>query len=52
MTTDIHGHSLSGATAVALVPYEAALEAFNLYRGHPLALLDEAIATAPAFAMA
>jgi hypothetical protein len=52
MTTDLHGHKLTGATTAALAPYEKALEAFNLYRGDPMALLGEAIATAPAFAMA
>lgn len=52
MTSDIHGHALSNATTAALAPYEKALEAFNLYRGDPMALLDEAIAAAPAFAMA
>ena len=52
MTTDIHGHSLSGATSAAVIPYEKAFEAFNLYRGDPIALLDEAIAAAPDFTMA
>jgi len=52
MTTDIHGHTLTGATAEAAAAYEKAFEAFNLYRGDPIALVDEAIATAPDFAMA
>ena len=52
MTTDIHGHALTGATAEALASYEKALEAFNLYRGDPMALLADAVAAAPSFAMA
>jgi tetratricopeptide (TPR) repeat protein len=52
MTTDIHGHAVTGATTEALASYEKALEAFNLYRGDPMTLLAETIKAAPAFAMA
>lgn len=52
MPTDRQGNALSGATAEAVEPYDRAVEAFNIYRGDPIALLDEAIAAAPDFAMA
>ncbi len=52
MTTDIHGHTLTGATTEAAAAYEMAFESFNLYRGDPIALLDQAIAIAPDFTMA
>lgn len=52
MTSDIHGHAMTGATAEAAAAYERAFECFNLYRGDPIALLDEAIAAAPDFTMA
>lgn len=52
MTKDIHGHALTGATTEAAAFYEKALEAFNLYRGDPMAFLAEATAAAPGFAMA
>lgn len=41
-----------GATPEALRLYAAAAEGFALYRGDPVARLDEAIALAPRFAMA
>ncbi len=52
MTQDQHGHALTGATAGAAAAYHQAVEAFNLYRGDPIALLDAAIEASPGFAMA
>lgn len=52
MLTDRQGNTLSGANAEALDLYSRAVEAFNLYRGDPVALLDQAIEAAPDFAMA
>jgi hypothetical protein len=52
MIQDRQGNALTGATAAAAAHYDAALEAFGLYRGDPVAELDAAIAAAPAFAMA
>ncbi|MFG6159199.1 tetratricopeptide repeat protein [Halomonas sp. 1390] len=52
MSTDRQGNALSGATPAAVDAYDEAVTAFNLYRGDPVARLDEAIAQAPAFAMA
>ncbi len=52
MLTDRQGNALSGATADAVTIYDQAVEAFNLYRGDPVALTDSAIAAAPEFAMA
>jgi tetratricopeptide (TPR) repeat protein len=45
-------HTLSGATADAVVHYDLAVEAFNIYRGDPIASLAQAIEIAPDFAMA
>ncbi len=52
MITDKQGNILSGATAEAAGLLDQAVTAFNLYRGDPLAPLDQAIALAPDFAMA
>ncbi len=52
MLSDVQGNAVSGANAVALAEYEAALRGFNLYRGDPVAHCDAAIAEAPDFAMA
>lgn len=52
MTRDLQGHILSEATAEAAGHYQRAVEAFNLYRGDPMAHLGDAIAAAPRFAMA
>jgi len=52
MQQDRQGNALSGATQTAAALYDQALEIFNIYRGDPLAPLDEAIAAAPDFAMA
>lgn len=52
MTRDLQGHPLSEATAEAASHYQQAVEAFNLYRGDPMAHLADAIAAAPRLAMA
>ncbi len=52
MYTDRQGNTLTGATAESAQLYDKAVEAFNVYRGDPIALADDAIATAPAFVMA
>src|SRR5262245_2265888 len=52
MSTDSQGHPLTGATTEAAARYELAVEAFNVYRGDPIALLSNAIEIAPNFAMA
>lgn len=52
MLTDRQGNAVKGATADAVPCFDRAIEAFNLYRGDPLALLDQAVARAPEFAMA
>lgn len=52
MPADRQGNTLSGANATALDHYEAAVRAFNIYRGDPVALVDAAIAAAPAMTMA
>ena len=45
MLKDAHGLNVTGANAAALEAYERALYALRTYRGDPVALLDEAIAT-------
>ncbi|MCE8033186.1 MAG: tetratricopeptide repeat protein [Halomonas sp.] len=52
MPTDRQGNALPGATAEAAELYARALEAFNLYRGDPVALLAQALEAAPDFSMA
>jgi len=52
MFADLQGHVLSGATELALSKYEAAVHAFNIYRGDPVALVDQASDAAPEFIMA
>ena len=52
MITDSQGNALSGATSEAAEFFCQAVEAFNIYRGDPVGLLDSAIETAPDFAMA
>ncbi|SFH46394.1 hypothetical protein SAMN04488020_11555 [Palleronia marisminoris] len=49
---DIRGLDVTGATAAALVPYEAAVADLQCYRGDPVAQVDAAIEAAPGFAMA
>lgn len=52
MTYDRQGNTMTGATPKAAELFGQALHAFNIYRGDPVSLLDEAIAEAPDFAMA
>ncbi|PDQ22803.1 tetratricopeptide repeat protein 38 family protein [Mesorhizobium sanjuanii] len=52
MLTDQQGNVLSGATAEASGLFDRAVEAFNIYRGDPVGLLEQAIEVAPDFAMA
>ena len=49
---DQQGHTLTGATFDAAELYDQAVEAFNIYRGDPIGMLDQAIEVAPEFAMA
>lgn len=49
---DRHGNAVSGANGVAIGHFDASVEAFGIYRGDPLALLDAAIAEAPEFVTA
>ena len=48
---DVQGNRLSGATAAGAAALDAAVRAFNLYRGDPLAELDRAAAAAPTMPM-
>ncbi|MGR7921159.1 tetratricopeptide repeat protein [Zobellella denitrificans] len=50
--SDQQGNTLSGASAEAVVLFDQAVTAFNLYRGDPIGLLDRALELAPDFAMA
>lgn len=52
MLADRQGNALSGATPEAVALFDQAVEAFNIYRGDPVALVDGAIEAAPEFAMA
>ena len=52
MFTDRQGNALSGATAEAAELFAQAVEALNIYRGDPIALLDQAVEAAPEFVMA
>jgi hypothetical protein len=49
---DQQGNSVSGASADAIDLYDRAISDFNIYRGDPVCLLDQAIKAAPDFAMA
>ncbi|MEP0519935.1 MAG: tetratricopeptide repeat protein [Hyphomicrobiales bacterium] len=49
---DRQGNALSGANPDAVELFDKAVEAFSLYRGDPVDLLDKAIKLAPGFAMA
>jgi hypothetical protein len=42
---------MSGASAKSLEVFERALRALNIYRGDPTAIIDEALAALPDFAM-
>ena len=48
---DARGLAVSGASAKSLETYERALRALNIYRGDPVAIIDEALAAQPDFAM-
>ena len=48
---DARGLAVSGASAKSLETYERALRALNIYRGDPVAIIDEARANDPGFAM-
>lgn len=52
MFTDRQGNALSGATKDTVGLFHRAVDAFNIYRGDPVSLLDEAIKIAPEFTMA
>ncbi|MEO1189230.1 MAG: tetratricopeptide repeat protein, partial [Pseudomonadota bacterium] len=52
MKDSMHSPSASGANEAAVKHFEAAVRAFNVYRGDPVALVDQAIEAAPEFAMA
>ena len=52
MLTDRQGNPIADASVEAVALYDQAVEAFNLYRGDPIALLDQALEMAPRFAMA
>ncbi|MGF1628037.1 MAG: tetratricopeptide repeat protein [Kiloniellaceae bacterium] len=52
MLSDRQGNPVADATAEAIAQFDRAVEAFNLYRGDPLALLDRALEISPRFAMA
>lgn len=52
MITDAQGQTLSGATTEAASLFDGAVAAFNIYRGDPVGLIDQAIEAAPDFAMA
>lgn len=48
---DQHGVDTSSDNSQSLEIYERALRAFNTYRGDPVGIIDEALATDPEFAM-
>lgn len=52
MTQDRQGNAMTGATAEAAELYNQAVEAFNVYRGDPVAIVDRAIQIAPNFPIA
>jgi tetratricopeptide (TPR) repeat protein len=52
MISDRQDNALSGASGEAAELFDKAVEAFNIYRGDPVGLLDMAIEAAPEFAMA
>ena len=51
MYKDQQDNPMSGANAESAELFNTALAAFNIYRGDPVALAEEAIAAAPDFAM-
>lgn len=52
MTQDRQGNAMTGATAEAAELFNQAVEAFNVYRGDPVAIVDRAIQIAPDFPIA
>lgn len=52
MLTDRQGNTLTCVSADGVELFDRAVEAFNIYRGDPIALVNEAIAAAPDFTMA
>lgn len=52
MLKDAQGNSLAGAGIEASAAFDRAVEAFNLYRGDPMSLLNQAVEASPDFAMA
>ena len=50
--TDSHGCPITGANSAALAYFDQAVASFGLYRGDPVALLDNACQEAPGFVMA
>jgi tetratricopeptide (TPR) repeat protein len=52
MMTDRQSNPLSGASAAAAASFDEGVRSFNIYRGDPLARLDEAVADSPEFAQA
>jgi len=48
---DLRGDAVSTQDPISLEIYERALGAFNVYRGDPVAIIDEALARQPDFAM-
>ena len=52
MLTDRQNNPVTGATTEAVDHFNAAVKAFNIYRGDPVALVDSATDAAPEFAMA
>jgi tetratricopeptide (TPR) repeat protein len=49
MKHDLRGVALTGADAFALARYETAIEQFQSYVGDPIATIDEALQSSPAF---
>jgi tetratricopeptide (TPR) repeat protein len=52
MVTDRQSNALSGASPAAAALFDDAVRSFNIYRGDPLARLDEAVIDSPGFAQA
>ena len=52
MLADRQGNQMTGATCETVELFDRAVTAFNLYRGTPVELLDQAVDQAPDFAMA
>jgi tetratricopeptide (TPR) repeat protein len=52
MITDRQSNPVSGATPAAAASFDAAVRSFNVYRGDPLALLDDGLRESPLFAAA